>query len=266
MPESKHNLAMQEMGEGEPLVMIHGWGMHSEVWATLASQLAQSYHVICIDLPGHGHSDMICPLQLLEVSVQILQQTPPQAHWLGWSLGANIVMSIAALAPQHVLSLSLIAGNPCFARKRGWDSGMDVSILQKFTEQLQQDYKKTLMQFLTLQTLGSSEAKKTLKQLKEKIFSVADANPQALQQGLKILETVDMREQLSACDKHCLVVLGERDQLVPVAVADFYNALPGKPQVAVIEGAGHAPFISHAEQTADLIETFLADIKIKQEE
>ena len=266
MPLSNHKLSMQGMGEGETLVMIHGWGMHSGIWSTLATRLAQSYRVVCIDLPGHGRSDMICPLQLQEVSAQILQQVSEPAHWLGWSLGANIVMNIAADCPQRVLSLSLLAGNPCFTRRQGWDSGIDVSVLEQFTQQLQQDYKKTLMQFLALQTLGSNESRETLKQLKEKLFAVADARPAALRQGLQILATVDARDGMRTCDKPCLVVLGERDQLVPSTVADFYATLPMQPQVAVIEGAGHAPFISHAEETLGLIECFLADIKLKQAE
>jgi pimeloyl-ACP methyl ester carboxylesterase len=46
-----------EAGEGEPLVMVHGWPQHWYVWRHLIPRLAESYRVICPDLRGHGWTD-----------------------------------------------------------------------------------------------------------------------------------------------------------------------------------------------------------------
>jgi pimeloyl-ACP methyl ester carboxylesterase len=46
-----------EAGEGEPIVLVHGWPQHWYVWRHLIPRLAQSYRVICPDLRGHGWSD-----------------------------------------------------------------------------------------------------------------------------------------------------------------------------------------------------------------
>jgi pimeloyl-ACP methyl ester carboxylesterase len=46
-----------EAGEGEPLVLLHGWPQHWYVWRHLIPRLAESYRVICPDLRGHGWSD-----------------------------------------------------------------------------------------------------------------------------------------------------------------------------------------------------------------
>lgn len=46
-----------EAGEGEPLVMVHGWPQHWFAWRHLIPPLAERYRVICPDLRGHGWSD-----------------------------------------------------------------------------------------------------------------------------------------------------------------------------------------------------------------
>jgi pimeloyl-ACP methyl ester carboxylesterase len=46
-----------EAGEGEPLVLVHGWPQHWYVWRHLIPRLAESYRVIAVDLRGHGWTD-----------------------------------------------------------------------------------------------------------------------------------------------------------------------------------------------------------------
>ena len=42
------------LGKGEPIVMIHGWAMTSEIWIDLANKIAKTQQVFLIDLPGMG--------------------------------------------------------------------------------------------------------------------------------------------------------------------------------------------------------------------
>ena len=39
----------QTFGKGKPIVLVHGWAMHSGIWQDFARQLAQQYQVTCID-------------------------------------------------------------------------------------------------------------------------------------------------------------------------------------------------------------------------
>ena len=43
-------------GLGKPIVLVHGWAMHSGIWRLFARELAKHYQVTLIDLPGHGRS------------------------------------------------------------------------------------------------------------------------------------------------------------------------------------------------------------------
>ncbi|NNG13616.1 MAG: alpha/beta fold hydrolase, partial [Gammaproteobacteria bacterium] len=49
-------LYSETIGHGPDLVLLHGWGAHSGVWAGMREALAENFSVTCIDLPGHGRS------------------------------------------------------------------------------------------------------------------------------------------------------------------------------------------------------------------
>ena len=49
-------LHVEATGQGPPLVLLHGWAMHSEMWGPLLPRLARRFRVHAVDLPGHGLS------------------------------------------------------------------------------------------------------------------------------------------------------------------------------------------------------------------
>jgi len=250
-------LYMDVRGEGETIVLLHGWGMHSGIWGDLVESLSAQFRVVSIDLPGHGYSDNGCPLNLDAVVETILAQVDNAVHWIGWSLGGSIMMHLLARAPERVKSLVLLSASPAFVSRTDWPHGIESGVLERFARDLQGDYKKTLQRFLALQTLSSHAAKLTLRRLRDALLERAEPNTEALQQGLDILLRADLRDDMLNSQKPCLVVLGQYDQLVPASVAEFYRALPCPPHVALIDGAGHAPFLSHPRQTLEIILPFI---------
>ena len=50
-------LHYRELGEGKPMVILHGLFGYSDNWQTHAKKLAEYYRVILVDLRNHGHSD-----------------------------------------------------------------------------------------------------------------------------------------------------------------------------------------------------------------
>ena len=252
-------LHQQTFGTGKSIVLVHGWAMHSGIWRDFAMQLAQHYQVTCIDLPGHGHSDNLATFSLEQVADALVAAVADeQSCWLGWSLGATVVMDIARSYPERVISLILLAGNPLFTSTEQWP-GMKVDLLEAFAEQLMLDGPATLLRFLSLQVAQLPDYKTLLRTLKAAIMERATANLDTLQGGLAILKQADLREALAAVQMPILVLLGARDTLVPMAVGEAMQTLAPAIQVLVIDKAGHVPFLSHAHIVLETITQFMDD-------
>ena len=50
------SLYSQTTGNGPDVVLLHGWGMNSDIWEDVIEELAGSYRITVVDLPGHGRS------------------------------------------------------------------------------------------------------------------------------------------------------------------------------------------------------------------
>lgn len=183
---------IETYGEGKPIVLVHGWAMHTGIWREFARQLAQNYRVTCVDLPGHGRSEAIDPFTLERISDALVNAAPDQSCWLGWSLGATVALDMAARYPEHVSSLVLLAGNPSFTvgaaeTQTPWP-GMDVRLLDAFAEQLNENCQATLLRFLSLQVNGMADRKPLLKALKTAVFECDAPDKNILQGGLELLK------------------------------------------------------------------------------
>ena len=234
------------MGQGPDLVLIHGWSMHSGVWHDLAEILAQHFTLHLVDLPGHGLSDWHSgDFELEAILSWMAAELPTQAYYLGWSLGGLISLAFVQHFPNRVEMLALLAATPCFVKQADWPHAKSSLVFSGFHEQLGQNQAATLQQFLLLQARGSTRSRQTIKALAVKMAEVGTANPEALSEGLSLLMHLDMRDALSKLDCPSLLLLGECDTLVPQAMAGDALALNSKLTVQVIDGAGHAPFISH---------------------
>ncbi|MFU8787844.1 MAG: pimeloyl-ACP methyl ester esterase BioH [Methylobacter sp.] len=252
---------LETFGQGQTIVLVHGWAMHSGIWRDFARQLARHYRVICVDLPGHGHSGALAPFTLERISAELLKAIPEQCCcWLGWSLGATVALDIAARYPERVSSLVMLAGNPAFVGTTPTTSqwpGMDVRLLDAFAEQLDENCQATLLRFLALQANGLPDQKALLKVLKTAVFECAAPDKATLQGGLNILKQADMRPVLSDLKIPVSLILGGLDTLVPVGVGQKMQQLLPSLELNIIDRAGHVPFLSHSLETLAIISQFM---------
>ena len=97
---------VESVGRGPPLVMLHGWAMHSGLWAPLLPRLIARFRVHCVDLPGHGFSPSLVPYTLDSITQAVaaaFDASPDTADTplivLGWSLGGAVAMRWASTRP-----------------------------------------------------------------------------------------------------------------------------------------------------------------------
>ena len=260
------------------LMLIHGWGMNSQVWEPIREALESQYHVLWIDLPGHGFNRHIEMQSLEQMVALIADVTPENTHLIGWSLGGLVAQALAQnlflQKSQRIKSMTLVTSTPRFSQdlNSDWQHAMSDELLNRFADNLKQDTEKTLKGFIALQFIGVKDAKqaqdnlinhilyngKTLKKgggvfsddikgaestSESKQFNIP--THEALDVGLGILMHADLRKLTPSCPEHW--IFAEYDQLIPKEVInDLISLRPGA-EITLLEKAGHAPFITHSD-------------------
>lgn len=244
-------------GRGQPIVLLHGWAMHSGIWREFAQQLAQQHQVTCLDLPGHGASDTVTPYTLEAISAALMEQIPhPSFTLVGWSLGATIGLTMAKHYPHRVAALVCLAGNPKFVKTDDWP-GIRGELLAEFAHNLNRNCQSTLLKFLALQVHKVAAKKRLLAKLKRDIYACPPPSVKVLTAALEILKHADLRADLSQLRCPLLIIQGDKDTLVPVQVGNAMQSLYPSSQLRIIANAGHAPFLSHPVLLVDTIGSWL---------
>ena len=118
-----HHWHVQEMGQGDTILLLHGASGSTHSWRDVMTDLARDYHVVAIDLPGHGLTKLgsrhRSSLPLMAQDVQSLiedQGWHPKAilaHSAGAALGLRLLQETESNTPQ-------IAVNPALTPFKGF--------------------------------------------------------------------------------------------------------------------------------------------------
>lgn len=252
-------LYIETQGQGEDLVLIHGWGIHGAVWQRVAEQLATTHCVHIVDLPGCGRSQMVAPYTLDTLAETLDRAFPLPVHVLGWSLGGAVGSCWALNQPAKVRSLTLCASSPCFMQRDNWPHATPTSTLGNFAASLATDYAATLAMFLGLQVMGSQDGRAVLRALQTSLAERPAPSEAALMAGLDILMQTDLRPRISQIRCPVLLQFGERDRMTPPEAGIWLEQSCGG-ELVMHSGAGHAPFISHEMAFIEAQQRFLARI------
>ena len=255
-----NSLYSEIKGNGHNVVLLHGWGMHGGLWGKFNELLSNDHHTHAIDLPGFGFSKEIKNEftldALTEVVEEYIERLEHPVSVIGWSLGGLITLNILKRKNIDIDKVVLIATTPSFTKKQGWEYAMEQSVFNNFSRELKDDYKKTLKRFLSLQTRGSDLSRDDLRELNSKLNSRGEPNIKALEKGLDVLSDTDLRSD-SQYEVPAMIVLGERDTLVPASVQDEFKNMFTTFEQLILEKTGHAPFISSPELCAEKIKNFI---------
>jgi pimeloyl-[acyl-carrier protein] methyl ester esterase len=237
--------------------LLHGWGLHGGIWDGVREALAERFRVHVVDLPGYGTSPACEPYTLEAIAHTVARALPEHTHVVGWSLGGQVALQWAKLAPQQIGKLILIGTTPCFRQREDWTHGLTNPVMAEFAASLEQDYEGTLKRFLSLQARSGDEARATIVALREKLFARGKPSIETLRAGLAILSELDLREELGSIQQDTLVIHGSHDTLTPPAAGQWLAQVLPHAQFEMVRGAAHAPFLSHLQATLDAMTRFL---------
>lgn len=99
-------LHYQTLGQGQPLMLLHGLFGSGNNWGTIAKHFAQHYQVLCVDLRNHGKSPHSASQSYANMAEDLLELCDAlcleDIHLLGHSLGGKVAMQFAVQHPERV--------------------------------------------------------------------------------------------------------------------------------------------------------------------
>jgi esterase len=246
-------LFFREMGEGTPLVILHGLFGYSDNWQTHAKKLSEYYRVILVDLRNHGHSDWTDDFsyELMSDDLHELFQDLKlsKAILLGHSMGGKVAIRFAQEQPNLLDKLIVVdigvKQYPMHHEEilKGLNS-IDVSLVhtRSEAEAILSEYvgsigtRQFLLKNLYWKSKGQLAWRMNIPVLEKEIYTIIDALPSSE----VMVPTLFIRGALS-------------NYILDEDIPDLEDQFPDS-TVKTIENAGHWV---HAEASEEFIESVL---------
>ena len=244
-------------GSGPDLVLLHGWALHSGVWAEVLPALAARWRVHAIDLPGHGHSARVQAGTFDAATDRLATLVPEGSTVCGWSLGGLVAQHLARRHPARVARLALVSTTPSFASRPGWPHGMKAATLQTFTEGLEHNRDTMLRRFVALNAMHGPQGRDAVRVFTARLSERGPPSDRDLAVTLGWLRDVDLREQTKGLALPTAIVHGGRDMVVPIGAARWFRQHLPNATLHEFPQAAHMPFYSHHAEFVAALEALL---------
>lgn len=254
-----------DAGEGPPLVFVHGWSMSARVWH-FQQELAAEFRLITPDLRGHGRSvtpaagydldDLSGDLAALFERLDLRSAT-----LLGWSLGAQVVLSAFPAIRKRLAGLVLVGGTPRFTATEGYPFGLPANEPRGMGLRLRRDFNRTMGEFFRgMFAEGELSREQENRIAREIVMGGRLPEPEVSARTLEILAKSDLRIVLPEVDVPVLIIHGSRDAISLPGAAHFMAEKIADARLRVLDGLGHAPFLSRPDLFNTILREFLREI------
>ncbi len=253
-----HHIAYLEGGQGDPILLLHGFGASGDSWTRFAKPLTKSHRVIAPDLPGWGRSTRLekasygYPAQVERVHKLVQRLGLSRFHLVGHSMGGFIASAYAATYPKEVSTLGLLCAHGVDGAEESelmrsvakGDNWLVASSLEGFNRLLGKLFvKQPYTPKIVLHYLAQS-AVRNCRQSQE-IFDAMQSNNPPL---------VEMLPKIQA---PTLVIWGDKDMLIHVSCAEVFKKKIPSAQVRVLPETGHMPLLEHVQEAISAYASFL---------
>lgn len=216
------------MGEGEPFLILHGWGSASDRWVKEMEILSEKgFQVIVPDLPGFGSSDKLSRAWTDNDYVKWFEEFTEKLevkefYLLGYSFGGALASKIAVKYPQRVKKVFLVAA--AIIRRKTTQkntSAMVAKIVKVFSFlPFYSVFRKAVYKFI----IRKSDYIHTEGIMKETYLNVISD---------------DVSFQLPFIRVPAVIIWGDKDKSVPIEDARLVNEKIKNSKLVIIPGADH---------------------------
>jgi pimeloyl-ACP methyl ester carboxylesterase len=247
-------VAYERVGEGPPLVFVHGAACDGRLWRPQAAVLADELTVVAWDEPGAGRSSDVPEgfgladyADCLASVIDDLALGP--AHVAGISWGGTVALELYRRRPELVATLILV---DTYA---GWKGSLPEEEVQARVEGVRHLLEAPADEFdPVLPGLFAGGPPVAFRSLLEEI--AADVRPESLRTQISVMAEADQTDLLPGIAVPTLLIWGERDARSPLRVArQFQRSIPGA-ELVVIPDCGHVSNLERPELFTEAVRTF----------
>ncbi len=243
-------------GSGEAVFLLHGYLESLEIWDGFDRILAEKYHVISLDLPGHGKSGIFGEVHhmddLADAVLAVARHLDiPEFHLVGHSMGGYITM---AFRERHYSSLIsyVLFHSTCYS-----DNDEKKAARQREIDLVWQG-KKNLIVNTNIPKAFADDNLIPLKKMVDRAKVIASLTPDAgiiaVLRGM--MERPD-RSRLIKEDKIPLLLIGgQKDNYIPYTKMEEMQSNGKNVDLAPLKNSGHMGFIEEPDMAAKILDNF----------
>ena len=238
-----------DCGQGEPVVLLHGWGSSSAAFNYIIKSFDDRFRMIALDLPGFGDSSMIPDAWSVGDYADFVANFLKSLHienpiLVGHSFGGRVIfkgIGEGKLTASKIILLDSAGIKP----KKSVKGRVRLACF------------KTVKGILSF-PLWKKQASGLLTKARAH-FGSADYNnaPPVLRQTLVKAVSEDLRCYMPLITAPTLLIWGENDTATPLNDAKIMNSLIPDSGLCVIKGGGHFSFIDSPYEVNAIISSFL---------
>ena len=264
-----HTIFYTAKGEGEPLVLIHGYGAGMWVWERQIDVLSRSFRVYVLDLIGHGFSDRPKIPYTPETYIHFFKDFMDgvgieKAALIGNSMGGGIAWGMAILHPERVDRLVLIdCVPPDVLRQVKNESFRALAVIKDIP----------ILAYLAIAARGKYSMKWALL---ECVSDIKRITPEVVNRQYQLSrirgttwvlystlryakEALKLKDKLSLIQQPALFIWGEKDLIFPPQVGEVLHQAVAGSKFLRVEGSGHIPMWETPGEVNQAILDFLKD-------
>jgi len=236
-------------GEGQPVLILHGWGGSSDSWVKVIEILTQNnFKVFCPDLPGFGKSNppkfswgVIDYVNWIKSFIDSLNLT--DFYLISHSFGGQIAVKFAILYPEKIKKI-IFCASAAIRPKPGLKTKIIYMVAKignaffspKYLARLKDGARNFF--YIFLRNRDYVKANGTMKEIIKKVLAE------------------DLLLELSKIKKEVLLIWGENDKLVPLKNAYIFKEKIENSKLVILPKIGHSPHLETPEKLAEIILKF----------
>lgn len=252
-------LSYEILGEGIPVVLLHGFAEDRHVWKYQQPELEKHCQLIIPDLPGSGKSEMNEDMSMegMAETVKAILQKENIANCIliGHSMGGYVTLAFAEKYPELLKAFGL------FHSTAYADTEEKKATRRKSIEFIRKHGSPEFLKQSSPNTFSDAFKEKHPEKVEELINDNKNFNPEALITYYEaMMQRPDRTQVLQNSTMPVLFVIGEHDNAVPLNDSLQQSHMPASSYIYILKHSGHMGMWEEPNQSNDLLMRFIKEL------